>query len=135
MCNYNIFIALGRDLGYLERSSKAGHRAGIRNHLLGSMNTMTAPFPRTAVLTNSNEIPSEKQAGNAILEAVEPCSSNENEPEQRGRQTESADKETLPFGMFGDMRVFRDFFLAAFSDGYHNVRIPSRRCLLIWSDL
>lgn len=93
-----------------------------------------APFPKTGIFMKSNEIPSEKKAGKALFEAVEPCLSNENEPAERGRQRECVDKETLPFAMFGDIRVFRDFFLAAFSDGYHNVRIHLHR-LLTWSDL
>jgi len=66
-----------------------------------------------------------------IVEGVdEPLSSNRGgggqheDTDEEGQQRECADREpSSPLGMFGEMRVFRDFFLAAFSDGYHNVRL------------
>lgn len=76
---------------------------------------------------DSHEILSNKQTGNEIdegnMEAVELLPSIKYDPVEHGPQRESADHESSP-GMFGDIRVFRDFFLAAFSDGYHNVRSP-----------
>lgn len=63
-----------------------------------------------------------------IVEGDEPLLSNKEgggheDDTAEGQQRECADREpSSPLGMFGEMRVFRDFFLAAFSDGYHNVR-------------
>ena len=57
-----------------------------------------------------------------IIETIDSQSSNRYNPAEHGPQRSSADHTATPLGMFGDLRVFRDFFLAAFSDGYHNVR-------------
>jgi hypothetical protein len=87
--------------------------------------TTAAPSLNTGILSiAANEIPS-KETSNALAETAEPLASSKNDPEEHGCQRESTDSETSHLGMFGDIRVFRDFFLAAFSDGYHNVRILS----------
>ena len=54
-----------------------------------------------------------------IIETADSQYSNRYNPLEHGPQRSSADHNASPLGMFGDLRVFRDFFLAAFSD---NVR-------------
>jgi len=64
-------------------------------------------------------------------EAGDEPSSKRADPEGHGNQRDSAaDSESSPISMFGDIGVFRDFFLAAFSDGYYNVR-----CFLILASI
>jgi hypothetical protein len=49
------------------------------------------------------------------------------EPRNHGElhHRDEAEKESSTGSVIGDISVFRDFFLAAFSDGYNNVRTLS----------
>lgn len=54
-------------------------------------------------------------------EGGEEVSSKRDNPD--AQRESAAEQETPASSIFGDIGVFRDFFLAAFSDGYHNVRM------------
>jgi len=58
------------------------------------------------------------------------ASTNRENPEA-GHQRDRADQGPSHPTVFGDIGVFRDFFLAAFSDGYYNVRPYHLHWLLV----
>lgn len=65
--------------------------------------------------------------GSMMEDEGDEASTNRENPEA-GHQGDSADQGPSHPTVFGDIGVFRDFFVAAFSDGYYNVRPYHLHC-------
>jgi len=71
---------------------------------------MTTPTTENALLSSSASFGADDATDKSIVLDEEP----REKPEKDAAAGQSSN-------VFGDIAVFRDFFLAAFSDGYYNV--------------
>lgn len=76
----------------------------------------------------ANKQPSILDWDDEVVDFREPATSSAST--EQGKTADQQRDNSLS-SMFGDITLFREFFLAAFSDGYNSVRLTAEVCFLI----